>query len=273
MNIVLEPTELGFRRPFTQEVTQNLTIRNNHYEPIAFKVKTTAPKQYCVRPNSGRIEAGQSVSVKVLLQAMKDDPSADYKCRDKFLVQCVAITADRESQQAAEIWAHVDKNDKGAIQEKRIRVVFLPEEGADSMVSQEISPPPSYAEPSAAAFAHPAPVGPVSRMESRPEHFSNTREAADKATTLSSSVSSNDLSSQLAEARKTISNLQRQLAEHDSGLRQRKTGSGDAADEKTGITQGVNAVQMQQAAGMPEGVPVKIVALLCLLSFCLALLF
>ena len=27
------------------------------------KVKTTAPKQYCVRPNSGRIEAGMEVEV------------------------------------------------------------------------------------------------------------------------------------------------------------------------------------------------------------------
>lgn len=32
----------------------------------------------------------------VLLQAMKQDPPADAKCRDKFLVQSVALTADKE---------------------------------------------------------------------------------------------------------------------------------------------------------------------------------
>lgn len=32
----------------------------------------------------------------VLLQAMKEDPPADAKCRDKFLVQSVAISADQE---------------------------------------------------------------------------------------------------------------------------------------------------------------------------------
>ena len=34
---------------------------------------------------------------------MKEDPPLDFRCRDKFLVQSVAITADKESQNAAEI--------------------------------------------------------------------------------------------------------------------------------------------------------------------------
>ena len=42
----------------------------------------------------------------VLLQAMKSDPPADYKCRDKFLVQSIAITADREATNVQQIvWA------------------------------------------------------------------------------------------------------------------------------------------------------------------------
>jgi hypothetical protein len=32
----------------------------------------------------------------VLLQAMKEDPAPDAKCRDKFLVQSVLVTADKE---------------------------------------------------------------------------------------------------------------------------------------------------------------------------------
>jgi hypothetical protein len=32
----------------------------------------------------------------VLLQAMKEDPAPDAKCRDKFLVQSVAVSADKE---------------------------------------------------------------------------------------------------------------------------------------------------------------------------------
>jgi hypothetical protein len=32
----------------------------------------------------------------VLLQAMKEEPAADAKCKDKFLVQSVAVTRDME---------------------------------------------------------------------------------------------------------------------------------------------------------------------------------
>lgn len=39
----------------------------------------------------------------VLLQAMKDDPPPDAKCRDKFLVQSVAVTADMEANNTASI--------------------------------------------------------------------------------------------------------------------------------------------------------------------------
>lgn len=39
----------------------------------------------------------------VLLQAMKQDPPADAKCRDKFLVQAVPISGDKEFATVANI--------------------------------------------------------------------------------------------------------------------------------------------------------------------------
>jgi hypothetical protein len=39
----------------------------------------------------------------VLLQAMKQEPPLDIKCRDKFLVQSVAVTADKEFTSIAAI--------------------------------------------------------------------------------------------------------------------------------------------------------------------------
>jgi hypothetical protein len=57
------PSTLGFHRPLTQLVKETILVRNPNNRPVAFKVKTTAPKQYCVRPNSGRIEPGQEVEV------------------------------------------------------------------------------------------------------------------------------------------------------------------------------------------------------------------
>lgn len=42
-------------------------------------------------------------SITVLLQAMKEDPPLDAKCRDKFLVQSVAVSADKEFSNVASI--------------------------------------------------------------------------------------------------------------------------------------------------------------------------
>ena len=42
--------------PFEEVVTATLTLENPSNEKVGFKVKTTAPKQYCVRPNSGVID-------------------------------------------------------------------------------------------------------------------------------------------------------------------------------------------------------------------------
>jgi len=39
----------------------------------------------------------------VLLQAMKEDPPPDAKCRDKFLVQSVLVTADKEFANVASL--------------------------------------------------------------------------------------------------------------------------------------------------------------------------
>ena len=37
-------------------MTTTLTLRNPSNDKVGFKVKTTAPKQYCVRPNSGVVD-------------------------------------------------------------------------------------------------------------------------------------------------------------------------------------------------------------------------
>ncbi|KAL8276269.1 hypothetical protein RQP46_011343 [Phenoliferia psychrophenolica] len=132
MSVNLTPSStLTFQRPLTQLVKQTLTIQNTNSSPIAFKVKTTAPKQYCVRPNSGRVEAGESCQVQVLLQPMKEDPAPGTKCRDKFLVQSVIITPEREASPLTELWSAVEKEDKAgdkespSIKETKIRCMYL----------------------------------------------------------------------------------------------------------------------------------------------------
>ncbi|KAF2467010.1 MSP domain-containing protein [Lindgomyces ingoldianus] len=293
MSVELDPPELGFKRPFQQEVSQTLRLKNPHSDPVAFKVKTTAPKQYCVRPNSGRIEPGKDVEVQILLQAMKEDPPLEAKCRDKFLVQSVAVTADKEFTNVASIWSHIEQTAKSSIQEKKIRVTFLPADDvtvtppktngvshANDRSSMLPSPSPEAVTPQRTSSE--VPVGSVSRPESRPAESKSLGEAKGSAHNPAASgvkstvaaaaagvtnalpTSSTDLNAQLAEAKATIAKLRQQLSEQSgTGLRQRKTGGGQEPTGKLTTGMGVQ----QAPAG---GVPVQIVAALCLLSFLIA---
>ena len=49
--------------PFSDVVTSELKLKNPTNNTVIFKVKTTAPKQYCVRPNSGVIDPHKEQSI------------------------------------------------------------------------------------------------------------------------------------------------------------------------------------------------------------------
>ncbi|WWD22278.1 hypothetical protein CI109_106769 [Kwoniella shandongensis] len=133
MSVELDPpTQLGFPRPLTVLVKRSLHIHNRNPHPVAFKVKTTAPRQYSVRPNSGRVEAGQTVEVQVLLQPLATEPPPHAKCKDKFLVQSAYISPDEELHSLGELWANIEKTNKAAINEQKIKVVYIAAEDGSS---------------------------------------------------------------------------------------------------------------------------------------------
>ncbi|KAK9417938.1 putative PapD-like protein [Seiridium unicorne] len=280
MSVEIDPQELGFHRPFTTEVSEVLKIRNPNSAPVAFKVKTTAPKQYCVRPNSGRVEPGKEVEVQVILQAMKQEPPPDTKCRDKFLVQSVAISGDKEFSNLAAIW---DSIDRSQILEKKIRVVFLAPGGGSagagagepllatpnrkSLVNgHEDTPdaPPAYQSPNDYAQASPSAKEEPIKHE---DDSTSTTALGGVAATVSTKASETyeELKLQLVQAQQKIAQLSNDSA---AGLRQRKPTGGESASASSQPAQ--LAQQVRQGT---EGVPVKITAILCLLSFILAYIF
>ncbi|BGP20075.1 hypothetical protein JCM10213_002675 [Rhodosporidiobolus nylandii] len=143
MSVTLQPSnQLAFQRPLTQLVKRNLSVSNHNSQAVAYKVKTTSPKGYCVRPNAGRIESGETVEVQVLLQPMKEDPPANAKCRDKFLVQSVIITPDKEDLGLPELWQTVEREDKARAEgaptqifEQKIRCAYLPAADSDAVAA------------------------------------------------------------------------------------------------------------------------------------------
>lgn len=49
--------------PFTKAVTSYITLTNPTDKKVCFKIKTTAPKKYCVRPNSGVLEPNNKAEI------------------------------------------------------------------------------------------------------------------------------------------------------------------------------------------------------------------
>ncbi|PLN78867.1 MSP domain protein [Aspergillus taichungensis] len=279
MSVILDPPELSFKRPFNREVCQVLHLNNETPEAIVFKVKTTAPKHYCVRPNSGRIEPGKHVDVQVLLQAMKDEPAEDAKCKDKFLVQTVSVTRDMEFANVTSIF---EKATKSAVQERKIRVNWLPEDASGAEEGTQTNgihvpddEPPAYTSPNA-TYQTPA-VGmaksttdtspiPPPDFSDKPKREISTPQASHAQPTSARSptgASTEELKSKLSDANSQIQRLKDRLA--DQGLRQRKIG---------GEAESPNAPLAQRNAQPPvAGVPLQIVAGLCLLSFLIAYFF
>lgn len=87
----IEPTELTFRFELRKIIPVTLSLHNPTNERIAFKVKTTNPRKYCVRPSSGIVEPEATRDVQVIMQAQREYPTNMADCKDKFLVQWSAM--------------------------------------------------------------------------------------------------------------------------------------------------------------------------------------
>ncbi|XP_060599387.1 uncharacterized protein LOC132752990 [Ruditapes philippinarum] len=103
--LLIEPSnELVFRGPFNEVVTADLKLTNPSDKRVCFKVKTTAPKRCCVRPNSGVIESKGSVTVAVMLQPFDYDPNE--KNKHKFMVQTM-FAPDGKIYNQEQLWKDV----------------------------------------------------------------------------------------------------------------------------------------------------------------------
>ncbi|GHJ85014.1 hypothetical protein NliqN6_1416 [Naganishia liquefaciens] len=296
MSVTISPeTHLGFERPFDRQVPTHLSVHNPNSKPVAYKVKVTAPKSYVVKPNSGRIEPGETVNVQVILQPMKEEPAINAKSRDKFLLQSCIISVEQEGRPLHDLWAEI--NDKSAIHEHKLRCVFLPgrdaipeESGAngtnagdvsrfeDSTFTQardshnrEASVEPSS--PAAAAAAADTTLGASS--SARPALASQPSNTFVPAPAIASLVQHPPASSPalgnggekedpLAAAQREIERLKQQLTASSSsdpsqatGLRKRTTGAAAAAAEKTDAAAGQAETAVQQIVHM--GVPLPTV--------------
>ncbi|KAL8450730.1 hypothetical protein Emed_002368 [Eimeria media] len=102
---------------FTSSSVELLLENVSAHPYVAYKIKTTAPKSYLVRPSSGVVPQGQTRSVQIVLQALTEEPSRTSS--DRFLVQATPVESSLPLPR--NYWLSLSKSD---VEETRLSVVF-----------------------------------------------------------------------------------------------------------------------------------------------------
>ncbi|KAL6004986.1 hypothetical protein ACLOJK_005545 [Asimina triloba] len=103
-----------------KQISCSLQLSNKTDNYVAFKVKTTNPKKYCVRPNTGIVLPRTTCDVTVTMQAQREAPP-DMQCKDKFLLQSVVAPPGAT---AKDITAEMESGN--LVEECKLRVVYVP---------------------------------------------------------------------------------------------------------------------------------------------------
>ncbi|XP_006654324.2 vesicle-associated protein 2-2-like [Oryza brachyantha] len=120
--VAIHPGEIRFEFEVKKKSSCSVYLVNRSEEYVAFKVKTTSPKRYCVRPNVGVILPRATCAFTVIMQAQMTAPP-DLQIKDKFLVQTTAVpfgTADEDISPA-----FFSKETGRYIEENKLRVVLV----------------------------------------------------------------------------------------------------------------------------------------------------
>ncbi|XP_038982431.1 vesicle-associated protein 2-1-like isoform X2 [Phoenix dactylifera] len=120
--ISVYPEELTFEFELDRPSYCNLKIVNNTEHHVAFKVKTTSPRKYFVRPNTSVVQPWDSSTITVTLQAQNEYPP-DMQCKDKFLLQSTKVPQSTDMDELPPDTFNKD-GDK-VIEELKLRVVYM----------------------------------------------------------------------------------------------------------------------------------------------------
>ncbi|XP_030467030.1 vesicle-associated protein 2-2-like [Syzygium oleosum] len=118
----IQPGELKFIFELKKQSTCNIRLVNNTHQHVAFKVKTTSPKKYCVRPNAGIIAPKSAGTFNVTMQAPRSVPT-DMICKDKFLIQGTVVPPGTTEE---DITSGMFSKDEGRyVEENKLRVSLI----------------------------------------------------------------------------------------------------------------------------------------------------
>ncbi|KAF8672485.1 hypothetical protein HU200_049699 [Digitaria exilis] len=130
----VDPLELQFPFVLNKQISCPLRLANRTNHTVAFKVKTTSPRKYCVRPNNGVVLPRSSCTVVVTMQAQKVVPP-DLQCKDKFLVQSVVVSDGLSNKDIT--WQMFVKEGGNVVEEVKLKVAYVMPPEPSSEIAEE----------------------------------------------------------------------------------------------------------------------------------------
>uniref|UniRef100_A0AAG5D9E4 MSP domain-containing protein n=1 Tax=Anopheles atroparvus TaxID=41427 RepID=A0AAG5D9E4_ANOAO len=116
------------------DLVGTVEITNVDSKAVSYKIKTTAPEKFRVRPSTGVLPPSASVTINVVLQQGQQINTIN---REKFLVMCIGVANDISSnpQELAELWKTISAK-SGSVEQHRLKCalpVNFDESGMDSV--------------------------------------------------------------------------------------------------------------------------------------------
>uniref|UniRef100_A0A336M1P6 CSON010404 protein n=1 Tax=Culicoides sonorensis TaxID=179676 RepID=A0A336M1P6_CULSO len=104
-------------------------LTNIDSNPVTYKIKTTAPEKFRVRPSNGVLQKGGSQTINVIFN------QGHAWNRDKFLVMCMGLGSDEptDQQHLTELWKNTSVSSAN-VEQHRLRC-SLPDDAKDIKTS------------------------------------------------------------------------------------------------------------------------------------------
>ncbi|KAA8545019.1 hypothetical protein F0562_019764 [Nyssa sinensis] len=139
----IQPRDLKFMFELKKQSSCSVQLINKSNHHVAYKVKTTSPKKYCVRPTTGIIKPKSTCDFTVTMQAHRLAPP-DLICKDKFLVQSTVVPIGTTDEDITP--SMFAKDDGKYVEESKMKVILVspPHSPVISPINGVLKPVPIY---------------------------------------------------------------------------------------------------------------------------------
>ena len=97
--LITPANEVIFTASASGDLVAKLQIQNISSKPVGYKIKTTSPEKYRVRPSTGSLAPNQSASVEIHFAGGQSATTPAGVVKDKFLITSVYLESAEISQQ------------------------------------------------------------------------------------------------------------------------------------------------------------------------------